>query len=65
MDNTKNWHEKHKEELSFGSRLADSVASGMGSWKFIISSNCFGSIMDGIKPCCLYLSLGCLSFYIT
>jgi uncharacterized membrane protein len=36
MSNNKTWHEKHKEELSFGSRLADSVASGMGSWKFII-----------------------------
>ena len=32
----KNWHQKHKETLSFGSRLADSVAIGMGSWKFII-----------------------------
>lgn len=32
----KNWHEKHIETLGFGSRLADSVARGMGSWKFII-----------------------------
>jgi uncharacterized membrane protein len=31
-----NWHEKHTETLNFGSRLADSVARGMGSWKFII-----------------------------
>ncbi|MEK7718966.1 MAG: DUF1003 domain-containing protein [Bacteroidota bacterium] len=36
MQNHKNWHEKHKEPLSFGSRLADSVAKGMGSWSFII-----------------------------
>jgi uncharacterized membrane protein len=36
MDTTKNWHETHKEKLTFGSRLADSVANGMGSWKFII-----------------------------
>lgn len=36
MINHKNWHEKHVETLSFGSRLADSVARGMGSWKFII-----------------------------
>ena len=36
MQNHKNWHEKHKESLSFGSRLADSVAKGMGSWNFII-----------------------------
>jgi len=32
----KNWHQKHRESLSFGSRIADSVANGMGSWKFII-----------------------------
>ncbi|TDD97058.1 DUF1003 domain-containing protein [Flavobacterium cellulosilyticum] len=36
MNNYKNWHEKHFETLGFGSRLADSVAKGMGSWKFII-----------------------------
>src|SRR3970040_1644663 len=36
MVNHKNWHEKHIETLGFGSRLADSVARGMGSWKFII-----------------------------
>lgn len=34
--NYKNWHEKHFETLSVGSRLADAVAKGMGSWKFII-----------------------------
>lgn len=32
----KNWHKKHRDERTFGERLADSVASGMGSWKFII-----------------------------
>jgi len=36
METIKNWHEKHNETLSFGSRLADSVAKGMGSWRFII-----------------------------
>ncbi|NWJ50326.1 MAG: DUF1003 domain-containing protein [Bacteroidetes bacterium] len=36
MENQKNWHQKHHESLSFGSHLADSVARGMGSWKFII-----------------------------
>lgn len=36
MINHKNWHEKHTATLSFGSRLADAVAKGMGSWKFII-----------------------------
>jgi len=36
MKTYKNWHQKHKETLGFGSRLADSVANGMGSWRFII-----------------------------
>lgn len=30
------WHEKHHAKLSFGGRVADAVAKGMGSWKFII-----------------------------
>ena len=36
MKDKKNWHQQHTESLSFGSRLADSVANGMGSWRFII-----------------------------
>ncbi|MEC4004552.1 DUF1003 domain-containing protein [Flavobacterium sp. SUN052] len=36
MKKAKNWHEQHNESLSFGSRLADKVATGMGSWRFII-----------------------------
>jgi uncharacterized membrane protein len=35
MEN-KTWHEKHKSSMSFGDRVADSVANGMGSWSFII-----------------------------
>ncbi len=31
-----NWHQHHKDSSSFGQHLADSVASGMGSWRFII-----------------------------
>lgn len=31
-----NWHDTHKEKMSIGDRIADGVASGMGSWKFII-----------------------------
>ena len=33
---TTNWHQKHIAASSIGDRLSDSVASGMGSWKFII-----------------------------
>lgn len=36
MATDKTWHQKHKEASSFGQRLADSVANGMGSWRFII-----------------------------
>jgi len=36
MENRKNWHAKHVESMSFGNRIADSVAKGMGSWNFII-----------------------------
>jgi uncharacterized membrane protein len=31
-----NWHEKHIETSTFGQRLSDKIAGGMGSWKFII-----------------------------
>ncbi len=36
MEHNKTWHEKHQASLAFGQRLADSVANGMGSWRFII-----------------------------
>jgi len=32
----KTWHDVHRDSLAFGQRLADSVANGMGSWRFII-----------------------------
>ena len=31
-----NWHKKHKARQTFADRVADSVASTMGSWRFII-----------------------------
>jgi len=37
MEKQKNWHAKHLSTLSFGGRIADAVAKGMGSWKFIIA----------------------------
>ena len=37
----KTWLDKHKETLTFGQRIADSVATGMGSWKFIIWQTIF------------------------
>jgi uncharacterized membrane protein len=41
MTKKHNWHQKHTESLSFGDRLADSVANGMGSWRFIIIQTVF------------------------
>ena len=35
------WLDKHKETLTPGQRIADSVATGMGSWKFIIWQTIF------------------------
>lgn len=40
-NNGKNWLEKHKERLTFGQKLADGLAKGMGSWKFIIFQTIF------------------------
>lgn len=36
LHHNKNWHQSHSESLNYGQRLADSVANGMGSWRFII-----------------------------
>jgi len=32
----KTWHDTHRHKSTFGQKLADSVANGMGSWRFII-----------------------------
>jgi len=36
MSTMKTWHDLHLESRKFGQRLADSVAKGMGSWRFIV-----------------------------
>ena len=36
MNTKKTWHRKHREEMSFGQKVADSLANVMGSWPFII-----------------------------
>ncbi len=45
----KNWHAQHTDSLGFGSRLADSVASGMGSWRFIIIQTALVIIWMGLN----------------
>lgn len=32
----KNWHTTHKERLTVGQKIADTIAATMGSWSFII-----------------------------
>ena len=43
------WHDKHKISLTFGQRLADNVASGMGSWLFIIIQTVLVVIWMGLN----------------
>lgn len=45
----KNWHQQHYESLEFGSRIADMVAKGMGSWRFIILQTVFVAIWMGLN----------------
>ena len=37
--NPKTWHEKHRSTLTFGQKLADKLALGMGSWPFIVAQS--------------------------
>lgn len=43
-NNIKNWNDTHLASSSFGEKLADIVASGMGSWKFIIAQTIFVAV---------------------
>ena len=45
----KTWHEKHHQTLSFGGRVADAVANGMGSWKFIIVQTILVALWMGLN----------------
>ena len=49
MEENKNWHQEHLENLSFGSRIADKVATGMGSWRFIIIQTIIVAIWMGLN----------------
>lgn len=40
-NNSQTWHDHHQESSTFGQKLADSVANGMGSWRFIIFQTIF------------------------
>jgi len=49
MGTQKTWHEKHHSTLSFGGRIADTVAKGMGSWRFIILQTVLVVIWMGLN----------------
>ena len=49
MNLSKNWHQRHYDSLEFGSRIADSVAKGMGSWRFIILQTVFVIVWMGLN----------------
>jgi uncharacterized membrane protein len=45
----KNWHEEHIDISTVGQKLADSVATGMGSWRFIIIQTIIVAIWMGLN----------------
>ena len=49
MKPKKTWHDDHLEKSTFGDRLADKVANGMGSWRFIIIQSLFVVIWMGLN----------------
>jgi len=44
-----NWHQKHVEQFTFGQKVADKVANGMGSWGFIIIQSVFVAVWIGLN----------------
>ncbi|MEP7142762.1 MAG: DUF1003 domain-containing protein [Ferruginibacter sp.] len=47
--NKATWHDRHLESLTTSDRLADAVANGMGSWRFIIIQSVFVVIWMGLN----------------
>jgi uncharacterized membrane protein len=35
------WHDRYKDKMTFGQKMADGLARGMGSWTFIIVQSIF------------------------
>ena len=48
-EKTKTWHDSHLEVSTFGQRLADKVASNMGSWRFIIIQSLIVVVWMGLN----------------
>jgi len=49
MEDIKTWHDTHKQSLGFGQKLADNVANGMGSWRFIIIQTAIVALWMGLN----------------
>ena len=51
-----NWHQRHLQEHhhNLGGRLADTIAQGMGSWKFIIIQSVIVALWMGINVSALF-----------
>lgn len=49
MEQKKTWHDDHHESSTFGQKLADSVANGMGSWRFIIIQTIIVALWMGLN----------------
>ena len=45
----KTWHEEHRASMDLGSRVADSVATNMGSWTFIIIQTVIVALWMGLN----------------
>ena len=46
---SENLHQRHRESLNYGGRIADMVAKGMGSWRFIIIQTIFVIVWMGLN----------------
>ena len=40
----KTWHEEYAKKMTYGQRMADGLARGMGSWAFIITQTIFVAV---------------------
>ena len=49
MAHSKTWHDEHTDSYGFGQRLADKVANGMGSWRFIIAQTVLVILWMGLN----------------
>ena len=49
MAQAQNWHQVHRQRSTFGQKVADTVAKGMGSWNFIIFQSILVTAWIGVN----------------